>query len=314
MDSKRIKSLLEKARIVLILIVLCAVIGFLAPTFFTAANLINIVRQISIICIIAMGSMMVIITGGIDLSPGSIAAFSGVVGAILATTGGFSPLAAIFVGILAGGICGLVNGVIVAKGKIPSFIVTLGMSEIARGLAYILSNGKPVSGLPKGYLVIGRTSIGIIPVPIIIMAAVLVITWIIMKKLTIGKHIYAVGGNPVAARVAGIHVDRVLIMVYAFAGLTAGLGGLVLSARIASGHPNNADGYELDAIAATVIGGTSLSGGIGSVWGTLIGALIIGVLNNGLDILSVSSYYQQVAKGVIIIVCVLMDRKTSRSS
>ena len=161
---------------------------------------------------------------------------------------------------------------------------------------------------------IGRTSIGIIPVPIIIMAAVLVITWIIMKKLTIGKHIYAVGGNPVAARVAGIHVDRVLIMVYAFAGLTAGLGGLVLSARIASGHPNNADGYELDAIAATVIGGTSLSGGIGSVWGTLIGALIIGVLNNGLDILSVSSYYQQVAKGVIIIVCVLMDRKTSRSS
>lgn len=312
MDHKNVLSILNKTKIVIIFIVMCIILTILAPAFLSGTNIVNVIRQISIICIISMGSMLVIITGGIDLSAGSVAAVSGVAAAVLAVEFELPAAAAILGGLLFGGVLGLINGVIVAKGKIPPFIVTLGLSEIARGVAYVLSDGKPISGLPKLFRALGRSSIAGVPVPIIIMVLILIITYILTKKLIIGKHIFAAGGNQNAARVSGIRVDRMLILVYTYAGVMAALGGLVLTARISTGHPNSATGYELDAIASTVIGGTSLSvGGVGSVLGTLIGALIIGVLNNGLDILGVSAYYQQIAKGLIIIATVLMDRKTT---
>lgn len=312
MDSKKILTALNRAKIVIIFIVMCIILTVLAPAFLSGTNIVNVIRQISIICIISMGSMLVIITGGIDLSAGAVAAVSGVAAAVMAVELGLPAAAAILGGLLVGAAFGLIGGIIVAKGKIPPFIVTLGLSEVARGIAYVISDGKPISGLPKGFRALGRSSLAGVPIPIIVMVLILIITYILTKKLIIGKHIYAAGGNPNAARVSGINVDRILILVYTYAGLMAGLGGLVLTARISTGHPNSATGYELDAIAATVIGGTSLSaGGIGSVLGTLIGALIIGVLNNGLDILGVSAYYQQIAKGLIIIITVLMDRKTT---
>lgn len=312
MDSKKVLVFINKAKIIIIFMVMCIILSILAPSFLSGTNIINVIRQISIICIISMGLMLIIITGGIDLSPGSVAAVSGVAAALFATQFDGPVVLALLVGLLVGGGCGLFNGIIVAKGKIPAFIVTLGMSEIARGIAYVISDGKPISGIPKEFRAIGRSSIAGVPVPIVIMMIILIVTYILTRKLIVGKHIYAVGGNQNAARVSGINVDRILILVYTYAGLMAGLGGLVLTARISTGHPNSANGYELDAIAATVIGGTSLStGGIGSVFGTLIGALIIGVLNNGLDIMGVSAYYQQIAKGLIIIITVLMDRKTT---
>lgn len=304
-------ALAARLKIVLIFLVMCVILTILKPTFLSIDNIINVFRQISIIAIIAMGSTMVVITGGIDLSPGSIAGVAGIAAAMCAAAG-LPVLVPVLAGLAVGAACGLFNGVVIAKGRIPPFIVTLGMLSIARGLAYVLSDGKPISGLSASFLVLGRASVFGVPVPILIMLLMVVLTWCVMKKRVFGKHVYALGGNEEAARVSGIDVDRVKIKVYVFAGLMAGLGGLVLASRIATGHPNSGNGYELDAIAATVIGGTSLSGGIGTVGGTIIGALIIGVLNNGLDILSVPAYYQQIAKGLIIILAVLMDRKNVR--
>ena len=308
-----ITTLLSKGKIVAIFVLMCIILTILKPSFIQPSNIINVFRQISIVAILAMGALLVIITGGIDLSPGSIVAVSGVVAAMFASSPEIPVFIAIAAGLLTGAVCGLFNGVIIAKGKIPPFIVTLGMMSIGKGLAYVLSDGKPISGLSSSFEFIGRKSILGIPVPILIMAVIVIFTWVLMNKRIFGKHVYAIGGNETAARVSGIHVDRIKILVYTFAGTMAGLGGTVLAARIATGHPNSGDGYEMDAITAAVIGGASLSGGIGTIGGTIIGALIIGVLTNGLDLLGVSAYYQQIAKGLIIIAAVLMDKKTAKS-
>ena len=306
--SKKKFAHLDGLKIVLILLFMCVILTLLKPSFLSVPNMINIFRQISIIAIISMGSTLVIVSGGIDLSPGSIVGVSGVVAA-LCSASGMPLIVALIAGLGMGAACGFFNGVVIARGKIPPFIVTLGMLSIARGLAYVISQGKPISGLSSSFLVLGRSDVLGIPVPIILMLLVVLLTWVLMNKRVFGKHIYAIGGNEDAAHVSGIRISRTKIKVYTYAGLMAGLGGILLASRIATGHPISGSGYELDAIAATVIGGTSLSGGIGSIGGTLIGALIIGVLNNGLDILGVPAYYQQIAKGFIIIIAVLMDRK-----
>ncbi len=311
MENKknRTRELVGQFKIVLIFLAMCIILTILKPTFFSVSNIINVLRQISIIAIISMGSTMIIISGGIDLSPGSIAGVTGIIAAMLSSSG-MPVIVPVLAGLLAGALCGLFNGAIIAKGNIPPFIVTLGMMTIGRGLAYVLSDGKPISGLSSSFLVLGRSSVMGIPVPIIIMVLAVLLTWMVMDKRVFGKHVYALGGNENAARVSGVNVDLVKIKVYVFAGLMAGLGGVVLASRIATGHPNSGNGYEMDAIASTVIGGTSLSGGVGTIGGTVVGALIIGVLNNGLDLLGVSAYYQQIAKGLIIIAAVLMDQKT----
>lgn len=311
--KKRTGQTFGQFKILLIFLLLCVVLAIMAPSFLTGSNLINVLRQISIISIISMGSTMVVVSGGIDLSPGAVVAAAGVAAAMLATTdAGMPVIVPILAGIGVGVLCGLINGVVVAKGNVPPFIVTMGMSSVARGFAYVLSEGKPISSLSDSFQVIGRSSLAGIPVPILIMLVMLAFTAVLMSKFTFGKHVYATGGNPVAARVSGINVDRITILVYTFAGAMAGLGGLVLASRINTGHPNSGTNYELDAIAATVIGGTSLSGGKGNVLGTIVGALIIGVLNNGLDILGVPAYYQQICKGVIIVATVLMDQKSNQ--
>jgi inositol transport system permease protein len=303
----------DRFKIVLIFFLMCFILTVLKPGFLTTGNIINVFRQISIISIVAMGSTLVIISGGIDLSPGSIVALAGVCAASFALPDTYPVIVSILAGIAVGALCGLFNGIVIAKGNVPPFIVTLGTSSVARGFAYVITKGKPISGFSPAFQFIGRSNVFGIPVPVIIMFFILFITFLVMSKFVFGRHVYAVGGNAVAARVAGISVTRIKILVYTFAGITAALGGLVLASRINTGHPNSGTGYELDAIAATVIGGTGLNGGTGTVTGTLIGALIIGVLNNGLDILGVPSYYQQICKGFIIIITVLIDKKNDKN-
>jgi inositol transport system permease protein len=312
----------QKYAIVLILIAMIIVVSFLSPVFLQPVNLLNIVRQISVIGLIAMGVTVAIISTGIDLSSGSVVGLASVVAASLAQQPGWAqakypglelPLIVALLGGLGVGLaCGFVNGFLIAKFKIPPFIATLGMMTAARGLALLYSNGRPLSSLTDAYNFIGAGAILGIPVPIIILALVGVGTHVMLNNTRFGRYIYAIGGNELAARFSGLNLDRVKIGIYTFAGLLAGLAGIVVSSRISSGQPGLGVGYELDAITAAVIGGTSLSGGIGTVWGTVVGALIIGVLNNSLDLLNVSAYWQQIMKGAIIVIAIIIDERKNR--
>jgi len=250
----------------------------------------------------------VLLTGGGDLSLGSVVALTGVVAACFAHPGQHSVVIPVLAGVLAGTACGAVNGVVVTKGGVAPFIATLGMMTVARGLALVISGGRPVSNLSDPFKSIGGDVAGF-PVPILILFAVAALSWVFLANTRLGRYLYAVGGNETAARASGINVHAVKLFAYTICGALAGLAGVVLAARITTGQPNAGLAYELDAIAAVVIGGTSLSGGVGGVGGTLLGALLMGVLNNGLDLLNVSSYYQQIVKGVVIVGAVWMDRR-----
>ncbi len=323
---------LRKYAIVFIFLAMFIGMWFLSDAFLQPRNLLNIVRQISVMGLIAIGVTMVIITTGIDLSSGSVLALAAVVAASLAQSTDWASakypgldlpvIVPILAALAIGALCGSINGWLIARFKIPAFIATLGMMTIARGFALIYSD-RPVSGLTDTYNFIGQGELlkilpipdqpplGI-PIPIIILAVVAVGAHIMLNSTRFGRHIYAIGGNEQAARISGLNVGRIKIGVYMIAGLLAGLAGLVLSSRIGSGQPGLGVGYELDAIAAAVIGGTSLSGGIGTIWGTIVGALIIGVLNNGLDLLNVSAYWQTIVKGSIIVIAVIIDERKNR--
>jgi inositol transport system permease protein len=311
--NNRGSSMLSRFGMLIILIALIIVMSLLAPTFLTSGNLINIVRQMSVVGIVAIGVTMIIITTGIDLSSGSVIALVSVVVASMSHAGSGYPLAvALIVGLGLGLLTGIINGAIISKGKIAPFIVTLGMMTIARGAALLYTKGKPIGNLSDGFKVIGQGSLFGIPIPILIFLFVGFISYIMLNKTKFGKYVYAIGGNEQAAVIAGVNVDKFKIMIYGFAGLLTAIGGIILTSRIASGQPTAGVMYELDAIAAAVIGGTSLSGGIGTIGGTIIGALIIGVMNNGLDLLNVSSYWQQILKGTIIVVAVLIDSRKQK--
>ena len=317
-----IRMVLSKYGIYFIFLLMLIIASFLSPAFLTPINIINIIRQMSIIGLIALGVTGVIVTGGIDLSSGSVVGAACVVAASFAQIPSrafypsmagssvlFSIVAACGVGILAG----LVNGLFVAKTGIPPFIATLGMYTAARGAAMLYTTGRPLSNLSDEYNFIGQGDFIGIPVPILLLAFMAVITHVLYARTKFGKYIYAIGGNEQAARVSGINVGRYKILIYSYAGMLAGLAGLVVSARIGSGQPGLGVGYELDAIAAAVIGGTSLSaGGIGTIPGTIVGALIIGVLNNTLDLINVSAYWQQIIKGAIIVGAVVLDQRKNR--
>jgi inositol transport system permease protein len=320
-NRDRFNAFIRKYAIVFILLGMLIAMTFLSEAFLTPRNLLNIVRQISVMGLIAIGVTMVIITGGIDLSSGSVLALAAVVSTSLAQRLDWSEikfpgldvpvLVPILAALAVGAVCGLINGSLIARFKIPPFIATLGMMTIARGFALIYSE-RPVSGLKDSYNYIGQGEPFGIPVPIVILAVVAIGAHVMLNNTRFGRHIYALGGNEQAARISGINISRVKIGVYTIAGLLAGLSGLVLSSRIGSGQPGLGVGYELDAIASAVIGGTSLSGGIGTIWGTIVGALIIGVLNNGLDLLNVSAYWQTIVKGSIIVVAVIIDERKNR--
>jgi len=277
------------------------------PTFLTFANLVNLVRQISINGILAVGVTYVLLTGGVDLSLGSVVALSGVVAASFANAG-----AALTLGVATGAACGVSNGSVVTRGRVAPFIVTLGTMTWARGLALLISHGRPISNLGAAFTRIGGGDVAGVPVPILIFAAVAALSHVLLRNTRLGRRIYAVGGNENAARASGVKVGVVKLAAYVICGALAGLAGVVLASRITTGQPNAGIGYELDAIAAVVIGGTSLNGGVGGVFGAVLGALLIGVINNGLDLLNVSSYYQQVIKGLIIVGAVWMDRSKDR--
>ncbi|MEM7735314.1 MAG: ribose ABC transporter permease [Deinococcota bacterium] len=305
-----IKQLLANNAIVLAFIVLCLALYFANNNFLDPINIRNVLRQTSINAILATGMTFVILTGGIDLSVGSVLAFGGIIASILSSSfiGPVLPVAlALPIGLLAGLALGLVNGALTAYLRIPAFVVTLGMLSMARGLTLIASNGMPISRLSQSYINIGQGMVGSVPVPVIIMFGVYALAWFLLYKTTFGRYVYAVGGNVSAAQISGVKVRLVKLSVFGISGLLAALGGIILSARTTAGLPQAGTTYELDAIAAVVIGGTSLFGGQGTLFGSLIGALIIGVVNNGLDLLGVSAYYQLVFKGAIIIAAVLLD-------
>jgi ribose/xylose/arabinose/galactoside ABC-type transport system permease subunit len=307
-------KIFSKYGIYLTLVLLIVIMTLLSDTFLTSVNIFNVLRQISITAIIALGMTFVIITSGIDLSVGSTLAFSGVLATSLAHPGDYPLFVPILVGICVGGAIGLINGILIAKTGLAPFIVTLGMTSIARGSAMLYTGGRPVIDLSAEYAYIGKGMIWKIPVPVFIFLGLIVILYVVLHKTRFGRHVYALGGNELSAVVSGINIERIKMAVYVIVGLLAGVSSIILSARTNSGAPNAALGYELDAIAACVIGGTSLQGGRGSIAGTVVGALIIGIVNNGLDLMNVSSYLQQVVKGLIIIVAVLIDRISTRSS
>lgn len=306
------KNYLSKYGILIALLVICTILSIATPNFFSAQNLIIVLRQVSINGILAIGVTFVIIAGGIDLSLGSVVALTGVVAASFAHPNTYPLIVPVLLALLAGVVIGAINGLTITLGKVAPFIVTLGMMTIARGLALVLSNGRPVTNLSPSFNFIGGGNLLYIPVPILLFAFVILVSSIILKYTRIGRYVYAVGGNENAARASGILVNRVKLFAYIMCSGLAALAGIVLASRITTGQPNAGIAYELDAIAAVVIGGTSLLGGRGSIAGTVIGVLIIGVINNGLDLLNVSSYYQQIIKGIIIVGAVLLDRRNAK--
>lgn len=308
----------QRARPLIALFILCLLLGLASDRFFTVANGLNVLRQISVNVCIATGMTLVVLAGGIDLSVGSVLACCGALSAGLLTRGlsfpafdlfvGFTLTGALLMALLAGLAFGFFNGWMVTRFRVPPFVATLAMLTIARGLTMLYTEGHPISQLGTGFAQLGSGSWIGIPVPVWIATGVVLAAHVMTRMTRMGRYIYAIGGNEEAARLSGIHIAGVKTKVYAIAGALAALGGLIVTARLDSAQPNAGTGYELDAIAAVVIGGTSLSGGRGSVAGTVMGAVIIGVLNNGLVLLNVSPFWQQVVKGSVILLAVIVDR------
>lgn len=286
---------------------ICLVLSLIKPNFLTWSNLLIVLTQVSINALLAFGVTFVIITGGIDLSLGSMVAVTGVVAASFAHPDAYPLVVPVGMGLLAGLAMGAFNGLVITRSNVPPFIVTLGTMTIGRGLALILSKGRPVSNLSDSFNFIGGGQLWGIPMPIFILVILFILCSVLLSKTIAGRYMYAIGGNEQAARASGIPLNSIKMLVYTLSGGLAALAGILLTSRITTGQPNAGAGFELDAIAAAIIGGTSTSGGTGTMAGALIGALLIGVISNGLDLLNVTSYYQQVVMGIIIIGAVVLD-------
>ena len=293
---------LSRYAIFVALAIECLVVGLTTETFLTSANLSNVLRQNAFIAILAAGMTFVILTGGIDLSVGSVVGLSGVICAGCLAEG-ISPSFAILAGLAVGLATGLVNGLAVTTLRVPAFVVTLAMMLVARGAAFKYTDARTITGLPASF---GALSTGAAAAAI--MLSVFVLAWLVLSRTPFGRHIYAVGGNLQAAWLSGVRVTRVQLLVYATSGLAAGLAGILVASRLNAGYPRAGEYYELDAIAAVVVGGTSLFGGRGSIWGTLAGAFFIGILNNALNLYQVSTYDQMIVKGVVLLAATSLDR------
>lgn len=304
--------------VVVALIALCVILSIVSPVFLSISNILNIFVQTSINSIVAVGMTMVILTGGIDLSVGSVVALAGVTAGLTSmaidadgTSAGLG-IVCIIMALAVGALAGLVNGVLISKAKLPAFIATLGMMSIARGLALTISGGLAITKIPDIIKFIGSGHIGFINFPIILMIVLYFIAWWVLRYTKLGRNTYAVGGNMEAARLSGVKVPKTLIIVYMISGICSGIAALLLTGRLTSAQPVAGSGYELDAIAAVVIGGTSMSGGEGRIIGTLIGALLVAVLRNGLNLLNVSAYSTQIVIGLVIVLAVMMDTLRNR--
>ncbi len=309
----RVYLLWQQLGMALVLVLLCVFMALFAPYFLTANNLLNVAQQTSINAILAAGMTLVILTGGIDLSVGSALAVAGVAAVWLAHQG-VPGIIDVPAGFVVGALCGLLNGVFVARFKLLPFIVTLGALTYLRGVAYVFTGGYPivVPNLSFGWM--GNGFVGPLPWPVVIAIVVYAVAYIVLNRTIFGRHVYAIGGNEQAARLSGINVDRNLLLIYTVSGLCAGIAGVIYSARLLSAQPAGGGGFELFAIAAVILGGTSFTGGVGSIVGTLIGALIIGVLNDGLILMNVPFFYQLIIQGAVIIVAVLIDRLRTRAT
>ena len=304
-----IKEVLSRGRIFIIFLVLFILMSILRTnSFLNYTNIMNLLKQISVNTILAVGMTLVMTTGCFDLSVGSVVGAVGIVVGLCAQSN--MPIVAIFfVAAAVGAIFGVLNGLAIAIFKIPSFIVTLAMMQIARGVAYIISNGFPVGNFDKSYLVIGQGFFLGLPIPVYIMIIVVFLMWIVMSKTKFGRHVYFVGGNEESSRLCGINVFAIRVISHTLCSILAGIAAIVLTFRVASAMPGAGEGYEMDAIAASVIGGCSLNGGVSNMWGTLIGALILGIISNGMNLLGITTYPQMIIKGVIIFAAVLLDTR-----
>ena len=309
-DASRIFS---EFGIYLVLVVMIIFLSFMSKTFFTTSNFLNILRQVSINGILAMGMTLILITGGIDLSVGSVLALAGVLGATFAHPEPAFPLIVpLAVGIGAGILCGCISGLLVSRTTISPFIVTMGMTSVARGLALLYTNGRPVTGQSAAFTFLGRGVVGPVTFPVILFVLICVLSIILLHRSRLGKYIFAVGGNENAAMVSGISVQKIKFFVYVYGGALCGLAGLLLASRTNAATPNAGEGYELDAIAAAVIGGCSLNGGQGSILGVFIGAAILGVIRNGFVLLSIPSSWQSITIGIVLVIACTLDQIQSK--
>ncbi|MEO7311212.1 MAG: ribose ABC transporter permease [Chitinophagaceae bacterium] len=323
LNKNNFRTTLSRFQSLIALFILCLVITLLSDKFLTVTNAWNVMRQISVNICISVGMTLIVLTSGIDLSVGSVLALCGAITAGLLKNGiempafnlfiGFTVFGAIVAGLLVGALLGLFNGLVITKFKVPPFVATLAMLTIARGLTMLWTKGFPITGLGPKFSYIGTGWLLGIPVPVWLSGIVVLVAVVITRKTRLGRYIYAIGGNESAAKLSGINTSRIKIAVYTIAAGLAAVGGILVTSRLDSAQPNAGTGYELDAIAAVVIGGTSLSGGRGSIWGTVLGAIIIGVLNNGLVLLNVSPFWQQVVKGGVILIAVIIDKANSKN-
>lgn len=293
------------------LIIMVIILSFASPVFFTISNLRNVIVQVAVIAVIAVGATFVCMTGGIDLSVGAVLGVAGVLSAgVIRDTGNVFLAIMTCIGVSVA--FGVLAGILIAYGNLPAFVSTLGLMSIARGTAFIFTHGKPISNFPDSFRFLGAGSIGNVPVMIFVVIIIYAVMYVVLKKTSFGRITCAIGSNEEATKLTGIDTKKYKVLIYSLAGLLTGIAALMYVGRINSGHPNSGNGYELDAIAAVVIGGTSLSGGRGSVLGTIVGALIMGVIKNGLNLLNIDSYYQNVVLGVIIILAVLLDQNSKK--
>lgn len=316
LKNKGWKKIISNNKPVIVLLVLLIAMSLLRDRFLTWSNIISVLRQTSINAVIATGMTFAILIGGIDLSVGSVLAISGAIAATLVASG-MNIFLVILITLLIGLTIGLLNGLLISKGRLQPFIATLGTMTLLRGLTLVYTQGRPISIFGSDtstiFSKIGTGYFLKIPIPVYIMLVVFFIAWYTLNHLKIGRYTYALGSNEEATMYSGIKTDNIKLFVYAVSGVLAAIAGIIVTARLGSAQPTAGAGYELDAIAAVVIGGTSMAGGIGTIFGTAIGALIIGILNNALNMLQVSSYYQDVAKGIVILIAVLLDRKQRKS-
>jgi len=310
--NEKLSSLIPRYGVFIAFVLLCVLFAAFSPAFLTGKNMINLVRQVAFNAILSMGMTLVMISGGIDLSVGSVMALAAVITASLVKLEGqiMPVFPAVVIGLLVGAVCGGINGVTVSKGKLAPFIASLVMMTAARGFAQLYTKGHPVSVLTEAMTKLGTSSVLGIPVPVLALILVVIITYLILNWTKLGRYIYAVGGNELAAEASGIQINRVKIFAYVYSGILAAMVGILLAARLDSASPALGTGYETDAIAAAAIGGASMNGGRGKVLPVLCGAMIIGTISNGLDIINVSSYWQQIIKAIIILAAVLMDRSS----
>lgn len=293
--------------ILLALVIMCAIFSVLGNNFVTQTNIVNLLRTCATNCYLAIGVQLAIILAGIDLTGGALAALSGVICVMTFENAGLPVGMGILMGVLIGVVVGLANGLIITYTGIHPFVVTLAMQSICRGTAYLMANGSPVTTTNRAFGSFGTGLLGPIPYPVVYMTIFLLLDFFLLNKTRTGRHIYAVGGNEMSARFSGVNVKKIKILVWTISGTMAGFCGVVLAARMSSGQPSTGEGYETDAIAAAVLGGTSFFGGTGSVGGLIVGVLIIGIISNGLNLMRVNSYWQYVLKGIIIIVAVYVD-------